>query len=339
MTQPLAAEQVATLAAQQAAAQAAVTERALAILTGLWATLTEPKDPAQVQAFTARAATVLRSAELATGQVTETFLRKVLAALGVPVPSRTLVILPTSMRLGVPVEEVLARPAATVRYLRSLDTPPEVAAAAGQARLAAIAQTNLELALREATVHVLRSTPAVRGYRRILRPELSEGGACGLCIVAADRIYGREELMPIHAKCKCSVLPVTRTSDPGLKLNNDDLAELYADADGNTREKLKRTRYRIEQHGELGPVLVRQGHGFRTAGQAADELKARRIRRKTERADELAASFRQQLSVFERTIPDLERRQRAGEDVAAPLAWQRARVAELRQQLGERSAA
>lgn len=340
MTQPLPPEAVAVLAAQQAAAQAAVTDRLLVLLGGLWSAVTDPTIAEQVRTFTARAAMVLRSAELATGQITETYLRQVLGALGVPdLPTRALVDLPPSLRLGVPVEAVLERPAATVRYLRSVDTPDEVAEAAGLARLRTIGQTNVELALRQATVQVLEKAPSVRGYRRILRPYLSEGGSCGLCIVAADRIYRVAELMPIHAKCKCSVLPVTKSSDPGLKLNADDLAELYGDAGGNTAAKLKRTRYRVEQHGELGPVLVRQGQKFRSADQVADDLRARRRRRAGDRVDEIAASYRAQLATFEDTIPDLERRARAGEDVTAALTWQRARVAELRRLIGGKGAA
>jgi hypothetical protein len=333
MTQPLPAEAVATLAAQQAAAQGQLTQRTLELLAGLWAAITDPTDAEQLRVFTARAATVLRSAELAVGQVTETYLRQVLAELDVQVPTRTLVALPESLRQGVPNEEVLARPAATVRYLRSVETPTEAADAAGAARLRSIAETNLELALRQSAVDVVSKVETVRGYRRILRPYLSEGGSCGLCIVAADRIYRTDQLMPIHAKCKCSVLPVLRRSDPGLQLNADDLAQLFADAGGNTAAKLKRTRYRIEQHGELGPVLVQQGHGFRTADQAADDLKRRRARTAERRVGEQADSYRRQLALFSESIPDLERRAAAGENVEAALTWQKARVDELRKLL------
>jgi len=334
MTQPPADAAIATLATQQAAAQAAVTGQALTMLEALWGALRDPAATAQLPTFTVHAASLLRSAQLAAGQITETFLRQVLALLGVDdLPSGQLVQLPTSLRQGVPMEDVLVRPAATVRYLRSIDTPPDVAEAAGRARLLSTAQTDLELAVRQGAVDVFSRSKRVRGYRRVLRPYLSEGGSCGLCIVASDRIYGRAELMPIHAKCKCSVLPIVGREDPGMRLNTDDLADLYRDAGGTAAAKLKRTRYRVEQHGELGPILVRQGHSFRSADDAADDLKRRRVRRASEQAAGQTTSLRQQLAVYEDTIPDLERRARAGEDVSAPLAWQRARVAEIRRQL------
>jgi hypothetical protein len=44
--------------------------------------------------------------------------------------------------------------------------------------------------------------------------------------------------------------------DPGHDMNSDDLDKLYNTADGLSRKNLKRTRYHIEEHTELGPMLV-----------------------------------------------------------------------------------
>ena len=321
------------LADQQAAAQGQLSSRTIAQLARLWAAVDSHGDPEQLATFTARAGTVLRTAELATGRLTEAYLRQVLRQLGITVPANRLVELPDSLRAGVPLEEVLLRPAETVRYLQSVDAPSDAATAAGLARLNAIAVTNLQLALRQATVDVLSRAPGVTGYRRILRPYLSKGGSCGLCIAAADRVYGKRDLMPIHARCKCAVLPVTRTGDPGLRINSDDLEQMYDAAGGTEGDRLKATRYRVEEHGELGPVLVLQGQRFRDAGDAAADLgRQRRRRGRTEPLDQVV-SYRQQLATYEQSIPDLERRAAAGENVTAALTWQRARVAELRRLL------
>lgn len=260
------------LADQQAAQQSQLSARTLDQLARLWATVTEHGDPQQLAVFTRRAAIVLRTAETATGRLTEAYLRQVLRQLGVTVPAERLVALPDSLRSGVSTEEVLLRPAATVRYLRSRDEPRTVAAQAGLNRLQAIGATNLQLALSQATVQSLSRVQGVRGYRRILRPYLSRGGSCGLCIAAADRIYGKRDLLPIHAKCKCAVMPVTRAGDPGLELNVADLNSLYGAAGGTEGARLKRTRYRIEQHSELGPVLVPAGQHFRDVDDVADAL-------------------------------------------------------------------
>ena len=51
---------------------------------------------------------------------------------------------------------------------------------------------------------------------------------------------------------------MTTAHDPGHKLNQDDLNRLYEHAGGTTAgAALKKTRYQIVQHNELGPVLTR----------------------------------------------------------------------------------
>ncbi|KAA8827242.1 hypothetical protein [Bifidobacterium myosotis] len=95
----------------------------------------------------------------------------------------------------------------------------------------------------------------VERYRRIIHPELSRTGTCGLCVVAADRVYTIRELMPLHANCHCTVLPITSGNDPGLRLNDDDLKALYEKAGGNTGAKLRQTRVLTLTNGEIGPVL------------------------------------------------------------------------------------
>jgi hypothetical protein len=271
MTQPLPPESaIATLATQQAAAQAAVNEQLLVMLEALWLALGDPSSTERVEQFTVQAAALLRSAQLATGSLMETYLRQVLEQLGVDdLPAGALVNLAADLR-GVPLEEVLARPLATVRWRRSQGDPLDVASATGLQRLRTTAETDLELAVRQGAVDIFSKTKRVQRYRRILRPYLSAGGSCGLCVAASDRLYKRGDLMPIHGRCKCSVLPVVGNVDPGLELNGYDLNEIYRDAGGNTAAKLKRTRYRVEQHGELGPVLVLKGHDFRTADQAEE---------------------------------------------------------------------
>lgn len=119
----------------------------------------------------------------------------------------------------------------------------------------------------------------VTGHRRVIHPELSKGGTCGLCVAASDRLYGVHELKPIHDRCECTTLPVLNHQDPGSALNRGDLGRLYGhaegrggvvDGSGTSREELKRTRYQLDEHGELGLVLNPAGAKVRT------ELDARR---------------------------------------------------------------
>ena len=89
------------------------------------------------------------------------------------------------------------------------------------------------------------------------------GVTCGLCLVASDRLYRTSELMPLHQGCNCTVAEVTSREDLGVQLNGLSLQDLYDAAGGTGREGLQRVRYRVEQHGELGPVLVNAEHDFR----------------------------------------------------------------------------
>lgn len=98
----------------------------------------------------------------------------------------------------------------------------------------------------------------VIGYRRVIHPEMSKGGTCGMCIAASDRIYHVSKLMPIHGGCHCTVAAITEDHDPADDLNAIDLGQFYKQAGGNTAAHLKRTRYKVDDHGELGAVLVPQ---------------------------------------------------------------------------------
>lgn len=153
-------------------------------------------------------------------------------------------------------------------------------------RVAAVARADTQLAMRAQSQAVLTDHAdrgLVTGYRRIVHPELSKGGSCGLCIASSDRLYYVAELLPIHDHCECTVLPVTEHNDPGQRLNNADLGRLYEH--GQRADALKRTRYQIDEHGELGLVLNPAGAKVRGPRQvAADESKIRRSRTDAERA-------------------------------------------------------
>lgn len=131
-------------------------------------------------------------------------------------------------------------------------------------RLEKIVRADVALAERDTTAAAFRQSSKVTGKRRILHPELSESGfSCGLCVIAASRLYGTDELMPIHDGCNCEEAVVTAGFDPGLRLNREDLDAVYAAAGGNSADFLRDVSIRIDEHGELGPVLRNADHEFR----------------------------------------------------------------------------
>lgn len=162
---------------------------------------------------------------------------------------------------GMTTVEVFNRPARTVRYLESKGATREQAEAEALKRLDALVDGNIMLAQRLAESQVINAAASLRGstvvgMRRIIHPELSRTGTCGLCIAASDRLYTVRELLPIHANCKCTSAPVTEEFDPADELNAVDLRQLYRDAGGTSAAHLKRTRYKEDVHGELGPVVI-----------------------------------------------------------------------------------
>lgn len=208
----------------------------------------------------------------------------------------------TRLRQGVTHAGVYGRVADTYRYQQSLvDAGQKVQPAleAAVQRAEAAAETDAKLVVRAQSQKFLTAQPVaadvppplepdettppetsvppaparrqarVVGYRRVVHPELSAGGSCGMCIVASHRLYNIDDLMPLHDGCNCLPMPVYEGADPGAIINDADLERFYAEAGGKQFEELGRTRYQIQQNGELGPVLTLQGAAFRTADDVA----------------------------------------------------------------------
>lgn len=171
-------------------------------------------------------------------------------------------------RSGVDSLEVYRRPAKQYRYAITRGKTPEQSKFIAMERVKDLLTTDVALADRDESDHAYRALKTDIGWRRILRPELSESGPCGLCVVASDRFYKSGDLMPLHDECVCGKMPITSTEDPGTKINAADLERIYGAAGGNTMEELKRVRVVVRVHGEIGPVLVRERDHFRDAAQA-----------------------------------------------------------------------
>ncbi len=198
-------------------------------------------------------------------------------------------------------------------------------------RVGSVAETDVTLAVREQVRKTLGGLRGITGYRRILRPELSETGPCGLCVVAADRKYKVEHLLPIHDRCCCDVLPILGDVDPGVFLNASDLNRLYSAAGGTSGYRkdgeqigLKAVRVALAEHGELGPVLVDDGQHYRGPADVARATHPdRRVRDQAK------------LDAFEERLGILLARQARGEGgLGRAIEWQTERVEQLRGALG-----
>lgn len=226
---------------------------------------------------------VVRPGQEIVGDLTGGYLDQVLDELEA-LTRRGSVILPDPVR-QVPVREEWERPAKVYRRARLLGLDDLAAQERADQRTRDLARMDLSLAAREGGHQRLVANPRVTGYRRIIHPELSQSGVCGLCIVAADRIYKTADLLPLHGGCQCTVLPITSAHDPGKKLNDEDLGSIYAAAGASrartdrknastSREDLQRVRIVFNEHGELGPVLSRAGENFRDAADVEADTSA-----------------------------------------------------------------
>lgn len=206
------------------------------------------------------------------------------------------------------------------------------ARAKAMTRLAAVAETDVTLAVRAMYEKGLRRDQ-INGWRRVLHPELSESGPCGLCVVAADRIYRVEDLQPLHERCVCEVLPIVGAMDPGSVINRDDLERVYNAAGGTGGDviksgrrysgALKKVRVALTEHGELGPVLVDAGQNYRGPREVA----------KTKVPDR-ATRARAQLASLEKSLPAWEAKLAAGEQAAQqPVTYHRQAIANYRREL------
>jgi hypothetical protein len=196
------------------------------------------------------------------------YLRSTLQVLNSPLGRGVLVasVAALAIRKGVELARVYERPAKTVRYLVSEGVAPEMARIRAAQRLVTLIDTDAQLAARQAAHDLFDVTDdEVRGYRRVLRPELSKGTPCALCVVASDQIYRKAELLPIHDGCHCLPLPIVGDRDPGADLNLDDLAAIYDQAGGTGRDAIKKVQIVVREHGEVGPILVDKSQHWKSA--------------------------------------------------------------------------
>lgn len=267
---------------QLAAFRAAVTsyERArlhlrgglLALLRRLWRGVDDLTDQGQVDAYTRQVASLVATAQQREADLVAAHLRRTLAVQGVRVPLAPARI-PAEPR-GVDPEVVAERPVRQARRLIMTGLDELEARDQAERRALVAADTDLTLGMREGARSTLLTAAEawdeVIGYRRVIHPETSAGGTCGLCIAASDRIYSVGELLPIHGRCHCTIEAVVAgRPDPGRALNRADLKALYAAAGSTRAADLAKVRYRVHEHGELGQVLADARHDFRGPSEAA----------------------------------------------------------------------
>lgn len=189
---------------------------------------------------------------------------------------------PQSLRvLGEQQEPYQARPFREVYKVLSKGGSMTDAVAAGGARARILAQTDVQLARRQASLFSRRQNDNIVGYIRVL----TGAENCGLCYVASTQRYNKNNLNPIHPGCDCGELPIYGDTDPGQVIDQYNLDRIheafetrFGVDDPGARELGigKAVEYKdgirladftlvsIREHGELGPVLTRRNEKFLT---------------------------------------------------------------------------
>lgn len=220
--------------------------------------------------------TLVDNAVVEEGRLTQAFLQGLYADAGLTpnTPSRPLT---GSQRMGLTsTAEAYARVPTAYRTHLSRGASHEEALDISMDRLRNMLATDLQMAHVEMTRRVATVNPkTTRGYRRILRPEMSRGNVCGLCIVAADRVYSISTLMPIHNGCNCDTAPIIGDFDPGINLNREDLDALYHAAGGDVTAgpALRQVKVSVYDHGETGPTMRPEGEHRQTPRRAFSRSK------------------------------------------------------------------
>lgn len=137
----------------------------------------------------------------------------------------------------------------------------------------------------------------VKNYRRVIHPELSKGGSCGLCVAASTRVYHVEGLLPLHDDCSCTQVPVIGPGDPGLALNEKAYITAEQLAGGTGRQVLAKTRFQVDEHGELGPVLRPEGEPIRSKTEVKRQTPLRKTPKSGETLSETLTNKRDKMLV------------------------------------------
>lgn len=250
--------------------QASLTAQLLRILLGIWIPFAWANRPDLVHAAAARSAV---DVDIALAQARRLARAEIIEQL------RALDALPTQLppledlypRSGTALVEVYKRPARQAEHALRQGATLDQAETVLVERVTRLVSADVAAVARDEKSIVRAASPKVIGYRRILHPELTRFGPCGLCIVAADQVYSTNHLDALHNGCVCGTAEITTAFDPGARLNRADLEAIYDAAGSKYAEDLQRTRITIRENGELGPILVRDGDSFKTFERAESQ--------------------------------------------------------------------
>ena len=282
----------------QGASRARVEQQALAKTKAAVVGFDEWYSDEAAWAMAQQVAQIVESSQRATAALTDTYQRRYASQfIAGTLPPTGVSLPPSALRDGIyDTAEAYERLAANYRWSISQGAPHDVAVTSTLDRLDAMVRTDVQLAGRWQS-RSSASKLGATGYRRAIHPELSTTGVCGLCVAASIRTYGLAKLLPIHDRCKCEVLPVyDRDGHAADEVVWDAYDEAIARAGDTDGAALKSLRFKVADHGELGPVLRMDDHRALTPAQVQANLGRSRTWKNRE-ADTLARARRSVVAI------------------------------------------
>ena len=171
----------------------------VAKLTALWRSFGNLRD-ADAEKLLPRAERIIHAGQRTIARGTAASQRRLIAALGLPGIASPLDLDALLLRLG----DTGARAAVVTVYGELADGAKyPVARERGLRTLLDIASDAMVRTRIQASAQVL-ATSGARGYRRVL----TAADTCARCRAAAENIYTRADLKPVHNRCRCGVAPV-----------------------------------------------------------------------------------------------------------------------------------
>jgi len=237
-----------------------VRRQAAVAVAAAWAVNGGPTDT-NLARFTATAVPIVGGAQRRTINLMGAYMAALLTGRpGTTVPMDTNSIL-AGTRNGVDLATVYARPVIQLRVLLSEGVVYADAFNRAGRRAAVAAETDVVLANRDAATAVMAGEPRIERFERVL-----SATACDLCAGAAGETYSSDDPLPLHAGCDCDVAPIVDGDNPAAGINDvveaadPNVTDTVTNPDGVTRT----LEVVVEDHGELGPVLVDKAHTFNT---------------------------------------------------------------------------
>lgn len=171
-----------------------------------------------------------------------------------------------AVRAGIPIEELLHRPAVAVYTSLAKGATYEQARKAGLNRLISIAGTQMQQTKTVQAKKALEYSGA-EYFRRVL----SGSENCKLCVVAATQRYSVIRKAEIHNGCDCGIEELPAGEAPKQIIDQELLDAVNNLKDEKGEPLAPEDIITIEEHGELGPMLTWRRREFAKGPAVLDE--------------------------------------------------------------------